>query len=111
MASTKGPKHPASRRYTPEEKAQASVSSGSFALSSAPSTRDGRGRRPPAQLRRGAGTCLGATGRHRRGRETRATSADAERMKALKQENRELERANEMAEQLSGFGRNSQYAP
>ena len=103
MASTKGPKHPASRRYTREEKAQAV--------------------RLVRQLRAELGTEHGTVGRVARqlgygeesvrawvrqadvdeGVKPGVTSADAERMKAIEQENRELKRANEILRRASAF--------
>jgi transposase-like protein len=103
MSSATRPKHPATRRYTPEEKAQAV--------------------RLVRQLRAELGTEQGTVGRVARqlgygnesvrawvrqadvdeGVKPGTTTADAERMKALEQENRELRRANEILRRASAF--------
>ncbi len=103
MASTKGSKQPASRRYTPDEKAQAV--------------------RLVRQLRAELGTEHGTIGRVARqlgygvesvrawvnqadvdeGRRGGTTSEDAKRIRELEQENRELKRANEILRRASAY--------
>ena len=58
--------------------------------------RDGAAGRRPARLRGRVGAQLGQAGRHRRRRAAGRTTAEAERIKELEQEVRELRRANEI---------------
>ena len=103
MAGEKSPGKPTTRRYTPDEKEQAV--------------------RLVRQLRRELGTDHGTVYRVARqlgygiesvrawvrqadiddGVTAGATSADAERIKRLEQENRELRRANEILKRASAF--------
>jgi transposase len=103
MATTKGSKHPATRRYTPEQKAQAI--------------------RLVRQLRTELGTEHGTVNRVARqlgfgtesvrswvrqadiddGVAPGVTTSESERVKVLEQENRELRRANEILRRASAF--------
>ena len=103
MPTEPSPKHPSSRRYAPEQKAQAVRLVRQ--LRAELGTEHGTVQRVAHQLGYGVESVRSWVRQadiddgHKPG----TTSADAERLKALEQENRELKRANEILRRASAF--------